>query len=246
MLLSALQFFSAALCSMAAAHVVGVSDGAIPIIAFLIPSLWLTLRFSSLVLLITLGTFAATLPLQPVALSVSQWIVIPLLMVAFSAHSNWRVVAVCALMAITLYVGIMVTQSAGKLEGSPLITLGQLLLVMLIWWVARGWQPSPSHHWWALGLLVPLWVAEQFDAVAIALLLTGMLAAGEQLLSKSASMINWSNLLGWSLPCVSFATLVLSPSVEIPKPVFVVWISILATAWITDYVLKSTEQASQL
>jgi hypothetical protein len=35
---------------------------------------------------------------------------------------------------------------------------------------------------------------------------------------------------------------VLSPDIDVPKPVFVVWICLLTTAWMTDYILKNTEE----
>lgn len=41
MILSALQFLIAILFSIVAAYVAGLSEGDIPIIAFLIPALWL-------------------------------------------------------------------------------------------------------------------------------------------------------------------------------------------------------------
>lgn len=91
MILSALQFLIAILFSIVAAYVAGLSEGDIPIIAFLIPALWLLPKsgFSSVVMLLAMGIFGLTLPLQPVALSISQWVLIPLLMVAFSPRSNW-------------------------------------------------------------------------------------------------------------------------------------------------------------
>ncbi|EGQ9610575.1 hypothetical protein NMT24_000978 [Vibrio cholerae] len=247
MIQSALQFLIAILFSIVAAYVAGLSEGDIPIIAFLIPALWLLPKsgFSSVVMLLAMGIFGLTLPLQPVALSISQWVLIPLLMVAFSPRSNWGVILVSALIVLTLQVGIMVTQSAGKLEGSPMVTVVQIVMVMLIWWAARGWKPNHAHSWWALALVIPLWVAEQFYAVTLALLITGIIAACENLIPKATSSLNWGSLLGWSLPCVSFAALVVSPATEVPNPVFVVWICILVTAWTTDYVLKSTEEAHE-
>ncbi|EPO2917094.1 hypothetical protein ACT7SZ_000287 [Vibrio cholerae] len=247
MILSALQFLIATLFSIVAAYVAGLSEGDIPIIAFLIPALWLLPKsgFSSVVMLLAMGIFGLTLPMQPVALSISQWVLIPLLMVAFSARSNLGVILVSALIVLTLQVGIMVTQSAGKLEGSPMVTVVQIVMVMLIWWAARGWKPSHAHSWWALALVIPLWVAELFYAATLALLITGIIAACENLIPKTTPSLNWGSLLGWSLPCVSFAALVVSPATEVPNPVFVVWICILVTAWTTDYVLKSTEEAHE-
>lgn len=232
MILSALQFLIAILFSIVAAYVAGLSEGDIPIIAFLIPALWLLPKsgFSSVVMLLAMGIFGLTLPLQPVA---------------FSPRSNWGVILVSALIVLTLQVGIMVTQSAGKLEGSPMVTVVQIVMVMLIWWAARGWKPNHAHSWWALALVIPLWVAEQFYAVTLALLITGIIAACENLIPKATPSLNWGSLLGWSLPCVSFAALVVSPATEVPNPVFVVWICILVTAWTTDYVLKSTEEAHE-
>lgn len=247
MILSALQFLIATIFTIVAAYVAGLSEGDIPIIAFLIPALWLLPKsgFSSVVMLAAMGILGLTLPLQPVALSISQWVLIPLLMVAFSPRSNLGVILVSALIVLTLQVGIMVTQSAGKLEGSPMVTVVQIVMVMLIWWAARGWKPSHAHSWWALVLVIPLWVAEQFYAATLALLITGIIAACEYLVPKATPSLNWGTLLGWSLPCVSFAALVVSPATDVPKPVFVVWICILATAWTTDYVLKSTEEAHE-
>ncbi|EEZ00505.1 hypothetical protein KSS82_15420 [Vibrio mimicus] len=247
MILSAVQFLIATLFAIVAAYVAGLSDGDIPIIAFLIPALWLLPKsgFSSTVMLVAIAIFGLTLPQQPIALSISQWVLIPLLMVAFSPRSNWGVILVSALILLTLQVGIMVTQSAGKLEGSPMVTVVQMVMVMLIWWASRSWKPSHSHSWWALTLVIPLWVAEQFYAVTLALLITGIIAACEYLASKTTASLNWGVLLGWSLPCVSFAALVVSPTTDVPNPVFVVWICLLATAWTTDYVLKSTEEAPE-
>ncbi len=198
MILSALQFLIAILFSIVAAYVAGLSEGDIPIIAFLIPALWLLPKsgFSSVVMLLAMGIFGLTLPLQPVALSISQWVLIPLLMVAFSPRSNWGVILVSALIVLTLQVGIMVTQSAGKLEGSPMVTVVQIVMVMLIWWAARGWKPNHAHSWWALALVIPLWVAEQFYAVTLALLITGIIAACENLIPKATPFFKLGKLVG--------------------------------------------------
>ncbi len=60
MILSALQFLIAILFSIVAAYVAGLSEGDIPIIAFLIPALWLLPKsgFSSVVMLLAMGSLA--------------------------------------------------------------------------------------------------------------------------------------------------------------------------------------------
>lgn len=245
-MLSVVQFIIAILFSILAAYVVELSAGDIPLIVFFIPALWLLpkVNLSGLAMLAAIAVFGLTLPMQPVALSISHWVIIPLLMVACSARSNLGVILFSGLIVLTLQVGIMVTQSAGKLEGSAMVTAVQLCTIILFWWAARGWKVSDTHNWWALALIIPLWIAERFYAVALALLMIGIIAACEYLVAK-ASSFNWRLLLGWSLPCVSFAALVVSPASDMPKPVFVVWMCTLATAWTIDYVLKSTEEAHE-
>ena len=64
-------------------------------------------------------------------------------------------------------------------------------------------------------------------------------------LSKLESF-RWGKLLCWTLPTVGFAALVVTPTVEVPNPVFVVWICLLGTAWMTDYILRSSDEEADL
>ncbi|NAW70555.1 hypothetical protein CAG54_06440 [Vibrio sp. V27_P1S3P104] len=227
---------------MVCGQTIGLSSHELPFIALLIPVLWVLPRsgLAGLVLLIGMATYGITLAHQPAALSVSMWVVFPLMMVAFSRASNMGIMAVSGLILLTLQVGIMVTQSAEKLDGTPSMTFLQLLSVMAIWWAANSWKFSPHRHWWALILLVPLWIAEATFAVLLALCITGLLAIISQLVK--ASSFQWAKLLCWTLPSIAFMAVVISPAIEVPNSVFVVWLCLLSTAWMTDYLLKSTEE----
>lgn len=246
MVFSTFQFVVTTLLAVVCARAISLSEGDIPVLALLIPALWVLPQggIVGLILMAAMTTYGLTLPYQPIALSVSVWVLFPLLMVVFSKRSSLGVILTSALIVMTLQVGIMVTQAGGKLAGEPFVTLIQTLTVVVIWWAANHWRPSNRHSWWVLGLILPLWVADLSYAVLVALSVTGIIASMESL-SKLKSF-KWTKLLCWTLPTVGFAALVVSPNVDVPNPVFVVWLCLLATAWMTDYILRSAEEGQDI
>ncbi|MDA0147894.1 hypothetical protein [Vibrio sp. LaRot3] len=246
MLFSTVQFFIAAILAVICARVIGHSDGDIPLLAVLIPVLWFIPRrsFSTVTFLLASAVYGLTLPYQSITLSVSLWVLFPLLMVVFSHRSNLGVMVTIGLIVSALLVGIMTTQAAGRLEGSAWVTVIQTLAISTVWWSIRYWQPTKQHSWWALLLIVPLWIAQLGYAVLFALSVVGIMAAMESL--AKLKNFRWSKLLCWTLPSVGFAALVLAPSVEVPNPVFVVWLCLLGTAWIADYILQSVEHHEEI
>ncbi|KIP67700.1 MULTISPECIES: hypothetical protein [Vibrio] len=247
MIFSTLQFLVTTLLAVVCARAISLSEGDIPVIALMIPALWILPQggFAGLVLLGAMTVYGVTLSMQPIALSIGTLVLFPLLMVVFSRRSSLGVLLTAGLIVLTLQVGIMVTQQAGKLDGSPWLTVLQTLSVVVMWWAARSWRPSEKHSWWSLLLLLPLWIAGLPYAVLLALGITGILASMEAL-TKIKNSIRWGKLLCWTLPTVGFAALVVSPNIEVPNPVFVVWICLLGTAWMTDYILRSSDEQAEL
>ncbi|MGR5446153.1 hypothetical protein [Vibrio jasicida] len=247
MIFSTLQFLVTTLLAVVCARAISLSEGDIPVIALMIPALWILPQggFAGLVLLGAMTAYGVTLSMQPIALSIGTLVLFPLLMVVFSRRSSLGVLLTAGLIVLTLQVGIMVTQQAGKLDGSPWLTVLQTLSVVVMWWAARSWRPSEKHSWWSLLLLLPLWIAGLPYAVLLALGITGILASMEAL-TKIKNSIRWGKLLCWTLPTVGFAALVVSPNIEVPNPVFVVWICLLGTAWMTDYILRSSDEQAEL
>lgn len=246
MVFSTFQFLVTTLLAVVCARSISLSEGDIPVLALIIPALWIFPQggVAGLALMAAMTTYGLTLPHQPFTLSVSLWVLFPLLMVAFSKRSSLAVVLTSALIVSTLMVGIMVTQAGGKLAGEPVITFVQIASVVVIWWSVSHWKPSNRHSWWALGLILPLWVADLSYAVLVALCITGIMASMESM--SKLSSFRWSKLLCWTLPTVGFAALVVTPTIEVPNPVFVVWICLLGTAWMTDYILRSVEQEQDI
>ncbi|MGF1721400.1 hypothetical protein L4D20_15280 [Vibrio kyushuensis] len=246
MIFSTFQFLITTLLAAVCARALSLSDGEVPLIALVIPALWILPQggVAGLVLLTAMTSYGLTLSSQPFALSVSVWMLLPLLMVIFSRRSSLTVILTTSLIVIALQVGIMLTQSSGKLGGSALLTTVQLISIVAIWWSANHWKASDKHSWWVLAFILPLWIAGSSYAVLIALSITGIIASLESL--NRLKTFKWNKLLCWSLPSVGFAALMISPNVDVPKPVFVVWICLLATAWMTDYMLRSFEESQQL
>lgn len=247
MIFSTLQFLITTLLAVVCTRAIGLSEGDIPVLALMIPALWILPQggLAGLMLLGAMTVFGLTLSIQPIALSISVLILFPLLMVVFSRRSSWGVLLTAGLIVFTLQVGIMVTQQAGKLGGSAWLTIVQTLAVFIMWWSARQWKPSEKHSWWSLLLLLPLWLADLPYAVLVALSITGILASMEAL-AKIKNSIRWGKLLCWTLPTVGFAVLVVSPNIEVPNSVFVVWMCLLGTAWMTDYILRSNDEQAEL
>ncbi|MEH0761341.1 hypothetical protein H4F20_16775 [Vibrio sp. 16] len=244
MVFSTFQFLITTLLAIVCARAISLSEGDIPVLALLIPALWILPQggVSGLVLMAAMTTYGLTLPHQPIALSVSVWVLFPLLMVVFSKRSSIGVVLTAALIVLTLQVGIMVTQASGKLAGEAIVTVVQTLSVIATWWAVAHWSRSTTHRWWALFLVFPMWIAGLPYAALLALCVTGIMASMESL--SRLKSFKWNKLLCWTLPTVGFAALVVSPNIDVPNPVFVVWLCLLGTAWMTDYILRSAEEES--
>lgn len=119
MVFSLLQFVVTTLLAIVCARALSLSGGDIPVLALVIPALWILPQggIAGLILLASLAVYGFTLPLQPIAMSLSVWILFPLLMVTFSRRSSIYVLITTAATIVVMQVGIMVTQAEGKIPG---------------------------------------------------------------------------------------------------------------------------------
>ncbi|MEF1281098.1 hypothetical protein QTO05_18530, partial [Vibrio fortis] len=76
-------------------------------------------------------------------------------------------------------------------------------------------------------------------AALVALCVTGIMASMEAM--TKLKTFRWNKLLCWTLPTAGFAALVITPSIDVPSPVFVVWLCLLGTAWMTDYIIRTED-----
>ncbi len=245
-MITTIQFLVTGLLAIGCAHSLSMSQGDVPALALVVPALWLMPKthYSGVTLLGALGVYALTLEHQPVALSVAVWSVFPLLMVMFSPKSNTLVVVVSSMILVTLWIGVMATQADGQLDGSPILSLTQLVCVLVAWWASKHWQASQERRWWVFALLVPMWIAQWYEAVLLAVTLTVLFALIERLNAAKSVQWEWGTLMCWTLPSVAFASLMVNPSAPVPNSVFVVWLCLLAAAWMTDYLINEEDEES--
>lgn len=246
MVLSTFQFVITTFLAVVCARALTLGEGEIPVLAMLIPALWIVpeRKIASFVLIAGMIAYGFTLTSQPAAVSVSVWIIMPLLMVIFSKRSSVGVVWTAALIVVTLQIGLMVTQSSGKLSGSAMMTAIQTLSVVAIWWAANNWKPTKQRRWWSLALILPLWVAGLTFAAVASIAFIAIMASMESYIKPKFE--GWNELLCWVLPSIAFASLIVAPDIDVPSPVFVVWFCLLATAWMTDYILRAEEENEEL
>ncbi|PWI34240.1 hypothetical protein DI392_03745 [Vibrio albus] len=241
MVLHITQFVMTTLLVVVCARAISMSEGDIPLLAIVVPALWILPKngVAGILLLVAMGVYGLALPVQPIALSLSTWVLFPALVVAFSERSSSFVRVTLGLCVLSMEAGIMITQLNGRLEGSALATLSQLLCVSLAWFASIHWKSSSRHSWWMLIFIPILWLAGWKDAALVALSVTGILAASQTLQSIDSGQ--WKKLLIWTLPTVGFAALLMFPEVEIPNQVLVAWLFILGCSWAADYILNSQE-----
>ncbi len=244
MVFAVLQFTVTTLLAMACASALSQSGGDIPVLALIIPVLWILPKsgIAGIILLLSLTVYGFTLPLQPIAMSLSIWILFPLLMVTFSRRSSVYVLMTTTVTIALMQVGIMVSQVKGNIPGEWGVTLIQTLSVMGVWYASSHWKRSSQYSWWVLPLLIILWGAGWTHAALVALCIIAIITSAETM--PKPSILNWNKLLCWTLPTVGFAAVVVSKTIDIPHPVFVVWILLLGTAWATDYVVRAADEGN--
>src|SRR5690606_31140354 len=112
----------------------GLAQHHLTVLAVAIPALWLLPQggVSAVLLLLGIGMFGAVLPFQPLALSVSLLMMLPVLTVSFSPRGNWQVAALLFAVVIAMDAGLLALQGEEKLAGQATYTLLQVLAVCFI------------------------------------------------------------------------------------------------------------------
>ncbi|PSW18816.1 hypothetical protein C9I98_15220 [Photobacterium sanctipauli] len=242
MLYAALLVVVSVVLTIVGVSALGQSQGELPALALAIPALWLLPQggVSAWLLLIGLGSFGFVLPEQPLALSVSLFMMLPVFAVCCSSKGSWQLAALLISIVLAMDVGLMALQGEGKLEGSPTYTVIQIIAVGIIWIAARSWRVVDGNTWWPLFLVVPLWVGGMEHAALVALCTTGVIAALQGM--RNSKIAEWVPRMSWILPAIGFATLVLVPWFEVPSPVLVAWLLVLGGALLGEYLLEDPEE----
>ncbi|KDM93135.1 hypothetical protein [Photobacterium galatheae] len=221
----------------------GLSQHYLTVLAVAIPALWLLPQggLSSVLLLCGIGAYSAALPYQPLALSVSLLVMLPVFSVSFSSKANWQVGALLFAIVIAMDAGLLALQGDGKLGGQMSFTLLQIMAVGLIWCAGHFWRPVKGNYGLPLLLAVPLWLSDLAPAALVVLCIIGLILALQTLYQRYT--LDWVTRLSWVLPAVAFAAVAIDPAFDVPNPVLVSWLMVLGSAILGEYLLAEVEDA---
>ncbi|HIF9340236.1 TPA: hypothetical protein ACX6RU_000266 [Photobacterium damselae] len=242
MLYAALLMIASVALTIVGVTALGHGQGEIPALALAIPALWILPqgKTAAWLLLSGLALFGYALPDQPLALSISLFMILPILAVSFSSKSPWQLGAMLIAVVIAMLFGLMALQTESKLSGSVGATCMQLMGVLMIWYAARSWRPVMGNTWWALVLVIPLLMGGMAPAALVALCVTGLIAAMQEM--EKHKVGEWIPKMAWVLPAIGFATLVLAPQFEVPSPILVSWLLILGGGLLGEFLLEENEE----
>ncbi|MDA9557039.1 hypothetical protein N9R79_06000 [Vibrio sp.] len=236
MLLAAILFIIATFMVTLSTKLLPQVDGEMLPIIVAAPVLWATasLKPSNMMTLGCALVYGIAMTYQPIDLSLMLLLILPILSIIFSQYSSnltvWSVLSI----TFTLIAGVVIGQLTHVLEGSALATVIQSMSVIGFWWGSYHWS-SHSPRLWSTGTLIPvLWFLgfEQETALLSTLFVMGICLFYAH---KSYSL---GSVVYWALPTFAFVTLIALPTVEVNNTIFVVWLSLLGVAWMTDYILK--------
>ncbi|KLV05268.1 MULTISPECIES: hypothetical protein [Photobacterium] len=242
MLYAALLVVVSIMLTVVGVSALGQSQGELPALALAIPALWLLPQggVSAWLLLIGLGSYGVVLQDQPLALSISLFMMLPVFAVSFSPKGSWQLATLLISIVLAMDIGLMALQGEGKLIGSPAHTIVQIIAVLVIWVAVRSWRPVNGNTWWPLFLVFPLWVGGMEYAALVALCITGLIASLQGM--QKSQLKDLAPRMIWILPAIGFATLVLTPWLDVPNPVLVSWLLILGGALLGEYLLEDPEE----
>ncbi|SMY14965.1 hypothetical protein [Photobacterium aquimaris] len=223
----------------------GPTSGELPMLALAIPALWLLPQsgVAGWLLLCGLGAYGAVLPEQPLALSISLFMMLPILMICTSAKGCWQLGALMVSIVLSMNAGLMALQGEGKLEGSISATVIQIIAIGVIWYAARCWRPITGNTWWPLFAVFPLWLGGMEAAALVGLCVTGLIAALQSLVKMHHQ--DWIPRLACVLPAIGFTTLVVLPQFSVANPILVSWLLVLGGGLLGESLLDEPEEEDE-
>ncbi|STQ76622.1 hypothetical protein [Grimontia hollisae] len=233
---------TAAVMVMGAALSSAFADGDIPLLAFAIPALFFAGAGGVAVWILALGLlgFGAMMPYQPIAISLSLWMILPALVLITGERRNLQVSLLVLSVVIAMECGVLALQGDEKLGGAIGYTLIQILCVTLVWVATYFWKPVRKLTWWPVLLILALVAGGETQGAMFAFCGSALVLALQEL--QRISREPRSDKLSVVLPAIAFATIVVFPQFSVPNPVFVAWLLLLTTAWLGDYLLNTEHE----
>ncbi|MCC4800271.1 hypothetical protein BCT30_04860 [Enterovibrio norvegicus] len=242
---STMLMVTAAVTVIGAAFSLAITNGDIPLLAYVIPALFLIGNGGAAVWLLVIGLvgFGAMVPLQPVAISLSLWMILPALVLMTGERRNWQVSILVVSVVIAMECGVLALQGDEKLGGAMRYTLMQIFCVVLVWLSAYFWKPVTKISWWPAALIVGLLAGGLPQGAMLAFCGSVLVLSLQEL--QRISDGHRGDKLTVILPAIGFATIVVIPQFSVPNPVFVAWLLSLTIAWLGDYLLNAENEEEE-
>lgn len=217
-----------------------LSDGQVPLLTFIIPILFFAYPSQPAFLLICLGLFGFGIasPYQPVSLSISLWMLVPVLVLVTSQKRNWQVSVLVLSVVAAMGGGVLALQSDQKIDGEAYYTFLQLVSVFIVWLGAYFWKPVIRPFYWPLLLIGLIFMSSSIYAALLTVCLSVLIFCLQEIKLKNQTDIKAEKLCV-TLPSLGFATLILLPQVNVPNAIFVAWLLSLTITWLGDYLIHA-------
>ncbi len=217
-----------------------LSDGQVPLLAFITPILFFTYPNQLAFLFICIGLlgFGFSSPYQPVSLSISLWMLVPVLVLVTSQKRNWQVSVLVLSVVAAMGGGVLALQSDQKIDGEAYHTFFQLASVFMIWLGAYFWKPVSKPLYWPLLLIGLIFISSSVYAGLFSICVSILIFCLQEISLKDQASIKAEKLCV-TLPSLGFATLILIPQVNVPNAILVAWLLSLTITWLGDYLINA-------
>ncbi len=215
-------------------------DGQIPLLAFITPILFFAYPYQLAFLFICLGLlgFGLASPYQPVSLSISLWMLVPVLILVTSQKRNWQVSVLVLSVVTAMGGGVLALQSDQKIGGEAYYTFLQLASIFMVWLGAYFWKPVLNPFYWPFLLIGLILVSSSVYAGLFSVCITALIFCLQEIKLKNQTSLKAEKLCV-ILPSLGFATLILLPQVKVPNAIFVAWLLSLMITWLGDYLIHA-------
>lgn len=231
---------TSATMAMGSALAFALSDGQVPLLAFLVPILFYAHRVQYALLFICLGLigFGFVAPHQPISLSLSLWMLVPVLALVTSQKRNWQVSILVLSVVFAMECGVLALQSEQKIGGEIHYTLIQALSVFMVWLGVYCWRPVKLPTLWPCLLIALIFISGSFYAGLFSICASVMVYCLQEIQLKSDDQTKIEKL-SVILPAIAFATIMVLPQFTVPNAIFVAWLLSLTITWLGDYLIQT-------
>ncbi|QDF65357.1 hypothetical protein FJQ87_00480 [Shewanella sp. SNU WT4] len=193
-------------------------------------------------LLLGMWVYISTLDQQSLEMSLSVWVMAPVIMQALDHQRVWQFRALLLTMACSLFLGLIVLQAEGRLAGDATVTLWQLFAITLLCLSGRYWQPTEIANPWLLLPLMVLLGLGQFQPLLLTLKLMALIYCLQRL--KMLTVPDYLPAITQAMPIMAFVGLTATVAGKIPAPILLAWLLTLVFVWLGDrvYTQEQTEE----